>query len=120
MNHMNNTSNVERCIQYLELYSQKDLNGVQQMFADDIVLRDWKIRVVGKELALEETRKNFEEAESIAIDVLATYESADTVAAELKITVNHDEELFVVDVVSFNKLGEINSIRAYLGRGDQA
>ena len=115
---MGNISNKERCLDYLEKYAEKDISAMTEMFADNITLRDWKIRVKGKEKALSETRKNFEAATSLDIQVLATYESADTVAAELKITVNRTEELYVVDVITFNASGEIESIRAYLGRGD--
>ena len=50
--------------------------------------------------------------------MLHTYESEDTVAAELKITVGSEEELYVVDVITLNSAGKIASIRAYLGRGD--
>lgn len=106
------------CLAYLTKYAEKDLNAVEGMFADDIILRDWKIRVVGKENALQETQKNFQAADSIEIEVLETYENQNTVAAELKIVVNAIEELYVVDVITFNKLGQITSIRAYLGRGD--
>ena len=106
------------CLLYLKKYAEKDLESVESLFADDIVLRDWKIRVEGKAEAMRETRKNFESAESIEIDVLSTYESEDTVAAELKITVNSTEELYVVDVMTVNEEGRISAIRAYLGRGD--
>lgn len=88
------------------------------MFSDDIVLRDWKIRVEGKEKAIAETRKNVNSADSIKIEVLSTYESTDTVAAELKITVDATEELYVVYVITINFEGKISSIRAYLGRAD--
>lgn len=111
-------SNKERCLLYLKKYAEKDLSGVAELFADNISLRDWKIRVVGKENALSETRKNFEAADAIAIEVLSTYENKNTVAAELKITVNSTEELYVVDVITFNSNAKITSIRAYLGRGD--
>lgn len=115
---MTKNSNKEICLLYLDKYAEKDLNSMEKMFADDIVLRDWKIRVEGKESALKETRKNFENADTIAIEVLATYENEDTVAAELKITVDSTEELYVVDVITVNPDGKIKSIRAYLGRGD--
>ena len=91
---------------------------MEDMFENDIVLRDWKIRVVGKEKALEETKKNFEAADFIDIEVLTIFENKDTVAAELKIVVDRNEELYVVVVVSFNPQGKIVSIRAYKGRGD--
>lgn len=111
-------SNTEICLSYLKKYAEKDLEGIEEMFADDIVLRDWKIRVTEKANALNETRKNFLAADSIDIHVLALYENQDTVAAELKITVDNTEELYVVDVITLNAKGKIKSIRAYLGRGD--
>uniref|UniRef100_UPI004048E151 nuclear transport factor 2 family protein n=1 Tax=Roseivirga sp. TaxID=1964215 RepID=UPI004048E151 len=108
----------EICLSYLKKYAEKDLNSIEKMFSEDVVLRDWKIRVEGKENAIIETRKNFESADSIEIEVLATYENENTVAAELKITVNSTEELYVVDVITINSDGKIQSIRAYLGRGN--
>lgn len=115
---MNPSKKKELCFSYLEKYASKDINAIKDMFADDIVLRDWKIRVTGKKEALRETKKNFAAADSIAIEVLNTYQNADTVAAELKIVVDRTEVLYVVDVISFNTALQINSIRAYLGRGD--
>ena len=43
-----------------------------------------------------------------------TYENKNTVAAELKITVNTTEVLYVVEVITINSDGKIKSIRAYL------
>jgi len=115
---MTKISNKEISLSYLKKYADKNLSSIETMFSDDIVLRDWKIRVEGKENALKETRKNFENADTIEIEVLSTYENKNTVAAELKITVDTTEELYVVDVITLNKEGKISSIRAYLGRGD--
>ena len=39
-----------------------------------------------------------------------------SIAAELKITVNEIEELTVVDIISINDEGKINSIKAFIGR----
>lgn len=115
---MSHLTNKELSLYYLESYAKKDLKSVAQLFADDIILRDWKIRVVGKEQALFETEKNFKAAQSLTIDVLSTYENNNSIAAELKIVVNETEELFVVDILTFNDEGKITSIRAFLGRGD--
>lgn len=106
------------CVSYLNKYAEKDIESIEQMFADNIVLRDWKISVIGKEKALMETRKNFEAAESIRIEILSTYGNTHSVAAELKITVDNIEELYVVDVISVNSEGKIEAIGAYLGRGN--
>ena len=111
-------SNEELSLLYLKRYEEKDLNGIKEMFSENIVLRDWKIYVEGKENALKETLKNFQNANSIEIEVLSTYENKNTVAAELKITVDVTEELYVVDVITFNSSRKIQSIRAYIGRGD--
>ena len=111
------TSNKERCILYLEKYAKKDLAGVGELFAEDIILRDWKIRVVGKENALAETQKNFEAVHSLDIAILELHESESTLVAELRINVDA-EVLYVVDIITFNLKGQITSIRAYKGRGD--
>ena len=42
----------------------------------------------------------------------------DSVAGELKITLDAKTELFVVDVIAFNADERIRSVGAYLGRGD--
>ena len=115
---MQNRSNKELCLYYLRKYAEKDFQAMEELFAENIILRDWKIRVEGKDKALSETKKNFEEAQTIAIDVLSTYENFDSVAAELKILVNGTEELYVVDIITFNSEGKIVAIRAYKGRGD--
>ncbi len=88
------------------------------MFSDDIVLGDWKIRLKGKKNVLIETRKNFESVDTIDIEVLSTYDNKNTVAAELKITVDTTEKRYVVDLITLNSNRKIKSIRAYLGKGD--
>ena len=104
---------------YLKKYEKKDLTGIEEMFADNIVLRDWKIKVDGKEKALIETKKNFESVGFIKIDVLSTYENDNTVAAELKIVIDNNIELYVVDVITINSEKKISSIKAFIGRGDR-
>ena len=108
--------NKELCLLYLQRYAQKDLAGVESMFAEDIILRDWKIRVEGKKIALDETRKNFLAADSIEIQVLNTYENENTVAAELKITVDKTEELYVIEVNKQSEESETNVDGSYESR----
>jgi ketosteroid isomerase-like protein len=111
-------SNQALFLSYLRHYAQKDLGAVAAMFAEDIALRDWTISVRGKSAAVNETRKNFESSGTIEIVPLDIFENRDTVAAELKILVDGTIELHVVDVITFTPNGKIQSIRAYLGRGD--
>ena len=112
------TSNKELCLAYLRKYADKDLKAMEAMFDGAIVLRDWKIHVSGKEIALIETQKNFEAADFLEIEVLNSYENKDTIAAELKIILDRTEELYVVDVITFNPKGKITAIRAFKGRAD--
>ncbi len=103
---------------YINAYAAKDIDAVGNMFADDILLRDWKISVSGKDRALQETAINFANAQTISIDVLQTYASDRGVAGELKIIVDQTEILYVTDVIQFNDEAKISAIRAYIGRAD--
>jgi steroid delta-isomerase len=107
----------DQFLAYLDYYSNKDINRIAAMFAEDITLRDWNISVSGKDAAISETLKNFENSQTIEIETLFTYESEDTLAGELKILVDSNIELYVVDVIRFDSTGKIKAIRAYLGRG---
>lgn len=108
----------ERFAAYLDAYARKDLEAIEAMFSNDVQLRDWKLAVSGRDAAVAETRRNFEAAQTLAIEVLALHESSDAVAGELRIVVDGHIELHVVDVVDFAPDGRIKAIRAYLGRGD--
>lgn len=54
---MTKRSKKEVCLHYLKMYADKDIEGIASLFSDNITLRDWKIKVLGKELALHETPK---------------------------------------------------------------
>ncbi|MCQ3939400.1 MAG: nuclear transport factor 2 family protein [Chloroflexi bacterium] len=103
---------------YLRYYADKNLEAISAMLAEDVHLRDWNISVNGKAEVVRETAKNFAEAASIDIQILDVYENADTVAGELRIVVDGTIDLYVVDVVTFNKHSKVTAIRAYKGRGD--
>lgn len=109
-------SNAEYFANYIAAYARKDLTAIESMLAQEIHLRDWNLNVHGKDAALAETAKNFAAARTIEIEILALYQADSTVAGELKIIVNQDNELHVVDVITFGPEGKILSIRAYLGR----
>lgn len=110
-------SNKDICLSYLRKYENKDLKGIDEIFSNDIILRDWKIRVEGKKNALIETKKNFQSVNSLKIEVLSIYENDNTVAVELKITIDNENELYVIDVITINSEEKISLIKAYIGRG---
>jgi len=99
---------------YFETFSREDLDGLAEMFDDNVVLKDWDISATGKMGVLAANRNIFESVESIVVTPIYLYEDNSTVVAELSIVVNGREHLFVVDVLSF--VGDkIASIRAYKG-----
>lgn len=100
---------------YLQAYLRKDLITIRELFSEDIQLSDWKISVTGRDAAIAETAKNFSAARTIEIETYGMYTNGDTVAAELRIVVDGEVELRVVDVVSFDAAGRIKQVRAYLG-----
>ena len=63
-----------------------------------------------------EPKKNFLSVDKLQIDIPGYYENQDTIALELKITIDHKEDLFVRDVIEENSEGKIISIKAFLGR----
>jgi ketosteroid isomerase-like protein len=101
--------------QFLEAYEAKDLATLTTYLAPDVVLRDWNLEVTGKEAALKEFAKNFEQAASLSIEIRHIYTSGTGAAAEVEIIVNGVESLRVVDVLSLNEAGQVTAIVSYKG-----
>lgn len=112
---MNNSEYEALIRNFLLAYEAKDLEAISILLAPDVVLRDWNIEVLGKEQALREFAKNFDQAKSLSIQVNRVYSSATGVAAEIEILVNGTESLRVVDVLTLNKVGQITAIVSYKG-----
>jgi hypothetical protein len=60
-------------------------------------------------------QKNFDAAAHLTIQVLHCYEAGAGAAAELRITVNRETVLEVVDAIRVGADGRMISIRAYKG-----
>ena len=109
---------VDRFRHFLACYARRDLPGISRMLADNVSLRDWDIAVQGRADVEYATSANFAAARSIDIEVLAVYEKPGAVAGELRIVVDGQLELFVVDVIQFDPQGQVTAIRSYKGRAD--
>jgi steroid delta-isomerase len=103
---------------FLDRYAARDLPAISAMLAPAATLRDWNISVRGAAEVEAETRRNFENATSIRIEVLQVHASPGSVAGELRIVVDGSIELSVVDVIDFDAAGRVTAIRSYKGRGD--
>jgi len=104
----------EKLINYFQTFSNKDINGLSEMFSDDVRLSDWDIMEFGRESVLTANQKIFDSVETIVVKPINFYFDDDnTAAVEILVVVNETEILEVVDVISFNENGLIDSIKAY-------
>jgi ketosteroid isomerase-like protein len=100
---------------FLEAYAAKDLPPIAGMVAEEALLRDWNLEVRGRAAFLAETQRNFDNAACIAIDVLHLHATAQSVAAEVLITVDGNIRLRVVDVFDLDASGQVTAVRSYKG-----
>jgi ketosteroid isomerase-like protein len=100
--------------QYFEIFSRMDANGLESIFSDDIVLRDWEQASIGKVDVIASNQKLFQSVTSIQVDPVQLYQDENTVVAELIVTINNETRLLVTDVLTFTG-DKISSIKAYKG-----
>tara|TARA_B100002051_G_scaffold215992_1_gene208410 strand:+ start:277 stop:612 length:336 start_codon:yes stop_codon:yes gene_type:complete len=110
------TKNIKDSAQsYFKIFSEKNINGLREMFDDNVTLRDWEIDKQGIENVLKANLNIFQNVKTIKAIPQNIVSENNFVFAELKIIVNGDEELKVVDIIEFNKKGKIISIKAFKG-----
>ncbi len=110
------TKNIKDSAQsYFKIFSEKNINGLREMFDDNVTLRDWEIDKQGIENVLKANLNIFQNVKTIKAIPQNIVSEDNFVFAELKIIVNGDEELKVVDIIEFNKKGKIISIKAFKG-----
>ena len=108
---------------YFRLFSEKDLEGLDELFDANATLRDWEIEAIGKANVFIAMKEIFDSVESINVQPVNmgswryTQETGKpmTVVAELDIVTNGLERLAVVDIIDFTDEGKILSIRAFKG-----
>ena len=105
----------EIALSYFKTFSQKNINGLSEMFDDNVTLRDWDIDKQGIESVLKANLNIFQNVKSINVIPQNIISEKNFIAAELKIIVNDTEELKVLDLIEFSKKGKIISIKAFKG-----
>ncbi len=105
----------EIALSYFKTFSQKNINGLSEMFDDNVTLRDWDIDTQEIESVLKANLNIFQKVKNINVIPQNIISEKNFIAAELKIIVNDAEELKVVDLIEFNKKGKIISIKAFKG-----
>ena len=105
----------DTALSYFKTFSEKNIDGLREMFDDNVTLRDWDIDQKGIESVLQANLNIFQSVKTINAIPQNIISENNFVFAELKIVVNNDEELKVVDLIEFNKKGKIISIKAFKG-----
>jgi hypothetical protein len=101
---------------YFKVFSDKDIKALDVLFADNVRLKDWEIEAKGREEVLRANANIFKNVESIKVQPLNIVVDGKVVFAELLIDINNGQQkLPVVDVIKFNDIKQIESIRAYRG-----
>lgn len=107
----------EKLEKYFKTFSNQDLNGLSEMFSEDVILVDWDINASGKEEVLEANKKIFQSVDTIDVVPYFYYVGDESYAVEIDVIVNvgkeTEETIQVVDIISFNEDGLIQSIEAY-------
>lgn len=107
----------EKIEKYFQTFSNQDLDGLSEMFSDNAILVDWDIKANGKDEVLEANKKIFQSVDTINVVPYFYYVGEEAYAIEIDVIVNagkeSEETIQVVDIISFNEEGLIQSVEAY-------
>ena len=110
---------LDKSLEYFVTFSEKDIEGLKNMFSDNVSLRDWEISVEGIDEVLKANQNIFDSVDTIVVKPIRVWDflsqEDNVVVAELEIVVNDEETLLVTDILEFDDDEKIKSIRAYKG-----
>ena len=104
---------IEKTKRYFELFSTKNVKGLEnEMYSDNVHLRDWNGEWKGKQAVLEMNENLFNNDFTINIDNIKQAGSTTITTFTLHIA---DTEYKVVDIIDWDNDGKIKTIFAYNG-----
>ena len=98
---------------YFEIFSNKDIKGLENLFSDDVILQDWDILVEGKKQVLDANKNIFDSVESISVTLNNLYLDKLVAICLIEIIINNQETIKVIDITKFNHENKIIEISAY-------
>ena len=102
----------ERSMQFAELFTAKDAEGIGKLLAEEFALCDPALKWVrGKDRVLEVLKKQFKEAKNVSYEIVNAYAQGDVGILEFKITLD-DLVLSGVDFIEW-KEGKMTELRCY-------
>lgn len=101
---------------YFEVFSNKDIDNLSDLFSDDVVLIDWNLSAFGKEEVLKANKSIFDSVDTIKIFVSSIYENDKdkSYLCLIDVVINNSELLKVSDYIKFDDDGLIKSVEACL------
>ena len=98
---------------YFEMFSKKDIQGLEGLFSDEVILQDWNILAKGKEEVVEANKNIFNSVESISVTLNDVYLEGSVAICLIEILINNQENLKVIDLIKFNSKNKIIEVSAY-------
>jgi hypothetical protein len=98
---------------YIKAFGEKDLSSLETMFADNVILIDWDGMLVGKENVLAFNQTLFSQLGNIQVDIDKVAIGHETVMLEIKVILDSNTKIPVVDIIDFDQDNKIKQIRAY-------
>ena len=98
---------------YFEIFSNKDIQGLENLFSDDVILQDWDILAKGKKQVLDANKNIFDSIDSISVTLNNLYLDELVAICLIEIIINNEETLKVIDIIKFNDENKIIEVSAY-------
>ena len=98
---------------YFEIFSNKDIKGLKNLFSDDVILQDWDILAKGKKQVLDANKNIFDSVESISVTLNNLYLDELVEICLIEIIINNEWTLKVIDIIKFNDENKIIEVSAY-------
>jgi ketosteroid isomerase-like protein len=97
--------------QYFDAFTNKNLEVIQSLLADDVALLDWNVQVYGKADVIKVFANIFNSFNTIEVDIINSIIEGNQAAVQINIQLD-DISLKVMDVISFTDTS-ITKIDAY-------
>ena len=98
---------------YFEIFSNKDIQGLENLFSDDVILQDWDILAKGKKQVLDANKNIFDSIDSISVTLNNLYLDELVAICLIEIIINNEETLKIIDIIKFNDENKIIEVSAY-------
>ena len=107
----------ELALNYFYLFSKKELTQISDMFDEKVWLEDWENKAYNRAEVIGVYQKIFDNVDNISVTPMRIMgDRGNTVIAQIMITINGTERIYVVDIIPFDtSTGLIKSLQAFKG-----